>query len=78
MGDSQGDRGPGYSRTPKTEAAPEAQRQQTLVTISEALDEYTGNDVGLDYDKWDDWLREEGNTRPSRPLALETSSDPSP
>ena len=38
------------------------QRTETLQVIMKALDEYTGENIGNDIQKWEDWLRQKGVT----------------
>jgi hypothetical protein len=46
---------PGYRSDSATEAALQAQRQQTSNTIVSALEEFIGERYGLDVDQWETW-----------------------
>lgn len=47
--------GPGYQSTSKIELELELQRRQTLRTIVEALEEYSGQSLGSDPNAWEKW-----------------------
>jgi hypothetical protein len=44
--------GLGYRPDPETEAAPEAQRERSLVTVAAALEQFTAQDFGTDRARW--------------------------
>ena len=49
--------GEGYYSTRKIEMELELQREKTLQTIVEALEEYSGQSLGSDPNAWENWRR---------------------
>jgi len=53
--------GEGFRSHPKTEAALEAQRKETIEAIVKALQAYSMQDIGNDREAWEKWLKTLGD-----------------